>query len=418
MKAAEVMRFALHGLSANKLRSALTTLGVLIGVGAVILLVAVGNGTSKQIQANIERLGTNTLTVFSGGFGRFASRASGTQSQSTSLTLQDAEALADKAQAPDVYSVSPETSTSATVTYQGSSASATVTGTYPSYFKASNSPVQYGTYFTATDVNKAHDVAVIGTTLAEDLFTSAGDAVGQSVSINGTPFQVVGVLKSKGSTGPSDVNSVAVAPFTSVQDTLTGYGSVGEILVQAVSPSTTSAADTEITAILDKRLGVSASSASGSSAASRFSSSPFEVLNQTQLLSASTSSSHTFTVLLGAVAAISLLVGGIGVTNIMLVTVTERTREIGIRKAVGAPKGAILGQFLAEAVMLSAFGGVLGIAAGFIGSAFTIDGVKPVIVPSSIFLAVGVSVLIGLFFGSYPANRAASMRPIEALRYE
>ncbi|MGD0322005.1 MAG: ABC transporter permease [Acidimicrobiales bacterium] len=425
MKFAEILRFAFHGLSANKLRSALTTLGILIGVGAVILLVAVGNGSSRQIQANIENLGTNTLTVFSGGFGRQASSASGTQSQSTALTLQNAEGLANKASAPDVYSVSPVTSTSATTTYEGSSTTATITGTYPSYFRASNSPVEDGSYFTATDVNKAYDVVDIGATVAQDLFGTNAAAVGKSISIDGSPFEVLGVLKSKGTTGITDANAIAIAPYTSVQDVLTGYGSLSEILVQATSAQTTNAADSEITAILDKELGVTSSTGAATVAArssgfgSRSSSSqPFEVLNQSQLLSTSTSTSHTFTVLLGAVAAISLLVGGIGITNIMLVTVTERTREIGIRKAVGAPKSAILGQFLAESVLLSVFGGVLGIVAGFIGSMFTIVGVKPVIVPDSIVLAVGVSVLIGLFFGSYPANRAASMRPIEALRYE
>jgi putative ABC transport system permease protein len=432
MRATEIFRFALHGLSANKPRSALTTLGILIGVCAVILLVAVGNGSSKQVQANIDSLGTNTLTVFSGGFGRGASTAGATESQSTALTLSDAEALADKSGAPDIYSVTPITSTTSTATYDGTSTSTSVVGTYPSYFQASNSPVQTGSYFDAADVNKARDVVVVGTTVAEDLFGTA-NPVGQTINIAGESFDVVGVLKSKGSSGPTDVNDEIIAPFTTVQDTLTGYGSLSEILVEATSSQATNAAESEITTILDKAMGVTSSSSASTSTASSTatsrrggfaslfggsSSSPFEVLNQSQLLSASTSTSHTFTVLLAAVAGISLLVGGIGITNIMLVTVTERTREIGIRKAIGAPKGAILGQFLTEAVLLSGFGGMLGVLAAFVGSAFTIDGVKPVIEPLSILLAVGVSVLIGLFFGSYPANRAASLRPIEALRYE
>jgi putative ABC transport system permease protein len=418
-----MLGFALQGLAANKIRSGLTTLGILIGVGSVILLVAVGNGSSKQIQASIESLGTNTLTVFSGGFGRGASTAGTTSTRSTSLTLADAKALTDKTAAPDVYSVSPVTSTSTTATYGSSSTTATVTGTYPSYFQASNDPVQYGTYFYNSDVEKSRNVVVIGTTVADDLFPSERSAVGKSISVNGVQFEVVGVLKKKGSSGLTDSNATIIAPFSSVQATLTGYGALSQILVEATSPQTTNAAQSEITSILDKRLGVSTtSSASGQSAGGATSaastSQPFQVLNQSQLLSTSTSTSHTFTVLLGAVAAISLLVGGIGITNIMLVTVTERTREIGIRKAIGAPKAAVLGQFLAEAVLLSVFGGLLGVAGGFIGSLFTIVGVKPVIVPTSIVLAVGVSLLIGLFFGSYPANRAASLRPIEALRYE
>jgi len=313
------------------------------------------------------------------------------------------------------------TTDSATLTSGGSSETATVTGTFPSYFKASNDPVRYGGYFTAADVNKSRDVVVIGTTVADDLFTSERAAVGKDVTIGGIPFRVVGVLASKGSSGFADANAVAIAPYTSVANTLTGYGALSEIIVEANSSSTVSGADTEITAILDKELDVSASTAStgsGSGSSASGSSQPFQVLNQSQLESTSSSTSKTFTVLLAAVAAISLLVGGIGITNIMLVTVTERTREIGIRKAIGAPKAAILGQFLSEATLLSIFGGLLGILAGFIGSKFTIVGIHPVIETSSIFLAFGVSVLIGLFFGSYPANRAASLRPIEALRHD
>jgi putative ABC transport system permease protein len=214
------------------------------------------------------------------------------------------------------------------------------------------------------------------------------------------------VLKSKGSTGFQNADDTAIAPLNTVEDSLTGYGSLNDVVVQAKSPAVVNSVQSQITSILDQRHGVTSSNAD------------FQVLNQASLLSATSSTSRTFTVLLGAVAAISLLVGGIGITNIMLVTVTERTREIGIRKAIGAPRGAILGQFLAEATLLSLMGGALGVLAGVIGSHFTIVGVKPVVVPASILLAFAVSVAIGLFFGGFPANRAASMRPVEALRYE
>jgi putative ABC transport system permease protein len=219
-------------------------------------------------------------------------------------------------------------------------------------------------------------------------------------------FEVIGVLASKGSNGTTDQDAVAFAPYTTVQDQLTGSTQFTELVVEGTSASKLADAQAEITNILASRNDTTAAAL------------PFTILNQASLLSTSNSNNQTFTVLLGAVAAISLLVGGIGVMNIMLVTVTERTREIGIRKAIGAPKSAVLIQFLVEAVLLSIFGGVVGVAVGLVGSQFRIDGVQPVIVPSSILLAFGVAVIVGVFFGFYPANRAASLRPIDALRYE
>jgi putative ABC transport system permease protein len=403
----DVLRSALNGLRANRLRSALTTLGILIGVGSVILLVAVGNGSARAVQQRIEQLGTNTLTVFSGTFGQLASSGSGLQSKDQSLRVEVARALASSSGAPDIKSVSPVVNAQETATYEGASHSiGTFVGTYPSYFEASNDPVKRGTYFTNDDVLQARRVVVIGRTVATNLFGST-NPIGKTVTIGGVQFTVAGVLANKGSSGPNDANDVAIAPLSTVQQTLTGFGSVSQIIIQATSPSTVNAAQSEATAILNRELDVTDPSQA-----------PYQILNQSQLLSASSSTTHTFTVLLGAVAAISLLVGGIGITNIMLVTVTERTHEIGIRKAVGGERGAILGQFLAEATALSLFGGALGVLAGVVGSRFTIVGIKPVIVPGSILLALGVSVVIGLFFGSYPANRAAGLRPIEALRHD
>ncbi|MEV7579922.1 ABC transporter permease [Streptomyces erythrochromogenes] len=413
----EILRFALRGLGANKLRSGLTTLGILIGVGAVILLVAVGNGSSQQIQDSISRLGAGALTVSTsttgqGGGSRQAgpggqqqSGSTGPRTQAKKLTVEDAAALVDPVNTPSVESASPVVNASSqTTTYLTTSHSiGQFVGSDPAYFKASNKTIERGSLFTAQQVKEGAKVAVIGQTVAEELFGRV-DPIGKKMNVGGAFFTVTGVLAESGSSssGFQDADDIAVAPYTAVQGTLTSYGALSQIVVQAKKAGAVDAAQAEVTAVLDQRHG----------------STDFQVFNQASLQSAVAESSETFTVLLGAVAAISLLVGGIGVTNIMLVTVTERTREIGIRKAIGAPRGAILGQFITEATILSLIGGVLGVVAGVVGGQFKIVGVQPVIAPWSIGLALGVSVAIGLFFGSYPANRAAGLRPIEALRHE
>jgi putative ABC transport system permease protein len=406
MSPVQVFRFAVAGLAANKLRSALTTLGILIGVGSVILLVAVGNGSSQSVQNAISSLGANAITVLhtEGSAGPAAAPTSSSTAfaEPQNLTTADAQALA---QAQGVASASPAVSTSETLSYGASSDSASLTGTYPSYFPAEDDTLSAGSYFTTEEVNKAQDVVVLGAEAASDLFGTA-DPVGKSVLVAGVPFTVVGVLATKGASGLSSADNTAVAPLTTVQDALTGFGTLNDVVVVAKSAALVNTVEGEITSILDLRHHETAADAD------------FEVLSASTLLSTASSTAHTFTVLLGAVAAISLLVGGIGITNIMLVTVTERTREIGIRKAIGATPGVILAQFLTEATLLSMIGGALGVLAGVIGTRFTIVGVKPVVVPLSIPLAFGVSALIGLFFGGFPANRAAGMRPADALRYE
>ena len=402
MNPIETIRFALRGVAANKLRSGLTVLGILIGVGAVILLVAVGTGSSRAIQASIERLGTNTLTVQSGG-----GRSFGASSRSTDLTPEIADALVDPALAPHVRSASPVVTASESATYDGTDHTiGQFIGTTPAYLAAANYSVAKGTPFTTSDVTGNRKVVLIGQTVADDLFPDI-DPIGKQITVGGTLFTVTGVLADKGSTGFQDANDVAIAPVSAVRASLTGYGSLSQILVQATAPDTVTEAQNEITSILNTKLKVTNTS-----------NEPFRILNQAELLSTRTDTAKTFTVLLGAVAGISLLVGGIGITNIMMVTVTERTREIGIRKALGARRRTIMTQFMVEATVLSVLGGLLGVAAALIGSQFSIVGVTPVIVPSSIALALGVSIAIGLFFGSYPASRAASLRPIEALRYE
>jgi putative ABC transport system permease protein len=402
----EVLRFALRGLSANKLRSALTMLGILIGVAAVILLVAVGNGSAKAISDRIQALGTNTITVMSTNRGG---------STNTALTKEMADALVDPMLAPDVKTVSPVVSASATVTYDGTDHSVnSFVGTTPDWFNASNTPVGTGSAFTADDESQGRRVVVIGQTVSEELFPGV-DPIDKQVTVGGALFTVVGVLAEKSSTGFQDANDTAVAPLTAVRQVLTGYGALNSILVEAKSPDKVDAVQSEVATILNQRMNVSSTTTTSTNGQST---TPYRIQNASQLLETQTATADTFTTLLGAVAAISLLVGGIGITNIMLVTVTERTREIGIRKALGAPRRVILTQFLIEATLLSVIGGALGVAAALIGSSFTIVGVKPVIVPSSVGLALGVSIAIGLFFGGLPASRAARLRPIDALRYE
>ncbi|MFJ9775655.1 ABC transporter permease [Kitasatospora sp. NPDC101157] len=401
----QTLRFAAGGLAANKVRSALTMLGVLIGVASVILLLAVGNGSSQAVKDSITSLGTNSLTVSSG------SAAGGSRSVSSvkKLTVADAKALASDADpgSSAIKSVAPVVTTSATALYGNVSYSpGSVVGTYPAYFETANQKVAHGEYFTNDDVLGSRKVAVLGATTAKQLFDTE-DPVGKKIVLGGTPFTVVGVLQAKGGSGFTDPDDVVIAPLPTVQNAFTGFGAVNQILVQASSADTTTAAQSEITRVL-----------LGTHAIADPTKADFRITNQASLLTARESTTKTFTVLLGAVAAISLLVGGIGITNIMLVTVTERTREIGIRKALGAPRAVILGQFLTESTLLSVIGAGLGVAAGIVGSHFSIVGIKPVVIPESVLGAFGIAVAIGLFFGSYPANRAASLRPIDALRHE
>ena len=407
MSWADNLRIAIQGMGSNKLRSLLTVLGVLIGVAAVIILVAVGTGSSRAVEARINQLGTNTITVLNRGqFGRGPSTG-GTQSQSAVLTLADIQAIGDKAQAPDVQSVSPVISTNVTATYGSASTTASVIGSTPSYLTADDYTVEAGSTLTSADVtNRVRDV-LIGQTVLSSLFTTGQNPIGQTVQLGSSSFKIVGVLATKGTSGITNQDNVIIAPYTAVQDELTGEASTfTELLVQGRSASTLNLAATEVEDVL---------AAQNSTTVANL---PFTIVNQATLLSTASSTSSTFTVLLGAVAAISLLVGGIGVMNIMLVSVTERTREIGIRKAIGARKRVILAQFLYESVLLSLIGGTAGVVIGLVGSRFQIAGVQPVVAPYSIALAFGVSIVVGVFFGFYPANRAASLRPIDALRYE
>ena len=434
------LRFAVRGIAANKLRSMLTTLGILIGVSAVIILLSVGTGSTAAVKKRIAALGTSTLTVnrsasgngragggggggFGGGGGGFAARGgggaaaaggssttTGTRTRTTDLTMADAVALTDKTELPDVGLVAPvETASSVVAGYTGVTHTVgTFIGSTPDYFAIENYTVANGSLFSDSDYTSRRSVVVLGSTVADDLFGNGATAIDKTIQLNGSNFTVVGVLTSKGSSaGNTDQDDLAILPLTTTEDEFTGTTtSLSSIVVTATSTNTLDAAEGEIESVLDSRHKVTATTRD------------YTVRNASSLVATATSTTKTLTVLLGAVAAISLLVGGIGVMNIMLVTVTERTREIGIRKAIGAKRSDIVVQFLSEAVLLSVIGALVGVVIGLIGSQFRIVGVQPVVATWSVFLAFGVAVTIGLFFGIYPANRAASLKPIDALRYE
>jgi putative ABC transport system permease protein len=390
-------------------------LGILIGVAAVILLVAVGNGTSVQINNQVQSLGANVIYVYPSN-----ARGAGGVSQGfgtgQTLTQADVDAINSRQQSPNVVAAIPITQSGGQITYANQNYFAPVTGTTTAFPDVRNYQMAAGSFFTADDLAARHSVIVIGQTVATNLFGTA-DPVGQTVKISRHSFRVVGVFAPKGGTGFGSQDNVVVAPITTVWAYLTGARGkvINQIVASASSANTVTQAETEITAILLQRHQIADPSQAD-----------FQLQSQQDILNQATSIATSLTLVLGAIAGISLVVGGIGIMNIMLVTVTERTREIGIRKAIGARRQDILIQFLIEAMVLSGLGGALGIAVGallatqatHVPAIASSNFPPPVVSGPSVFLAFGVSVAIGLFFGIYPANRAARLHPIEALRHE
>ena len=409
MNIIESTRVAVRSLKANKLRSGLTMLGMVIGVAAVIALVAVGSGAQAQVTAQFEGLGSNLLTISSGAIS-FRGVSMGAAS-AQSLTNDDVVAIVRLASS--VSAIAPEYSISAQAVYGNKNTQTTALGVTPEYLTVRNWQVARGRFIDSLDLTNQAKVAVLGATVAEALFGGAlVDPLGKTIKINRQNYQIVGILASKGLGGFQNLDDQMFIPLSTAQIKFGGAGntSLQAINVQVVSADKMEWAKAELTAILRARHGLAAGQPDD-----------FTVFDQTQIVETIGEVTQTFTVLLGSIAAISLVVGGIGIMNIMLVSVTERTREIGIRKAVGAKRRDILAQFLAEAVVLSLLGGVVGILVGYGGAqvvAPLLGGTRALVTPGSVVMALSVSIGMGLFFGTYPASRAASLHPIEALRYQ
>jgi putative ABC transport system permease protein len=402
------VRVAFRALKANKMRSALTMLGMVIGVAAVIAMVAVGAGAREQIQEQVASLGSNLILVLPGSTlsGGLRSGFGG----APTLTIGDARAIAREI--PSVKAATPTSRTTAQVVYGNQNWSTFVQGMWPEFFEIREWPASSGRLFTAAEVDASSKVAVIGATIAENLFGSE-DPVGKVIRIKKVPFTVVGVLEEKGqSPQGQDQDDTVVVPITTLQKKLAGTsraGQVGVILAQAVDGDSVEEARSQIEALLRQRHRVTKEEGDD-----------FSARNLSEMLAMAEASAKVMALLLGSVAGVSLLVGGIGIMNIMLVSVTERTREIGIRMAVGAREKDILLQFLIEAVILSVTGGAAGIVLGAGGSALIsrIAGWSTLVSPFSVALAFGFSAAVGIFFGFYPARKASRLDPIEALRYD
>ena len=412
MSPLESLRVALAALTDNKLRSVLTLLGMVIGVGAVISVMSIGRGSSAAITEQIESIGSNLIFVRAAA--SFQGGVRGAQGSAATLTLDDAQALADSVLTPDVLAVAPEISTFSQARAGRENVNTRIIGVTPEYEQVRNFQVAEGRFITAQDVAARRLVAVVGSSVSETLFGGLSP-VGQTVTINQRPFRIVGLLEEMGGTGLAIQDDVIVAPITTVQArlvrqrTAAGRDRVQTITVQVTDNDRLEQAKLQVSEVLRERHQIVAQD-------------DFTLTSQEDIIQARTDVNNVLTIFLGSIAAISLLVGGIGIMNIMLVSVTERTHEIGIRKAVGAKRRDILYQFLAEATLLSFGGGAIGVGGGWgvsrLLERLTIGGqqVETLVQADIAFLALGVSVAIGLFFGIYPAIRAARLDPIEALR--
>jgi len=402
-----IIRVAFRALVRNKMRAALTMLGIIIGVAAVIAMVSIGQGASASVQAQIESIGTNLLFVSAGAQNVGGVRSGTGDTGTNTLTVEDLDAI--KREVPSVSMVTPNVNARSQLVAGNMNWNTNVTGVSEQYPEIRKWPVATGSFFTDADVRTAGRVIVIGQTLADNLYPGA-DPIGQDIRVMNLPFRVVGVMARKGQDPQGrDQDDVAFAPFTTVQKKILGRDRVQIAFVSAISQDATYTAQSQISDLLRQRHKLTASEPND-----------FTVRNMTDVAEAANETSKTMTILLACIAGVSLLVGGIGIMNIMLVSVTERTREIGIRMAIGARSSAVRSQFLIESIVLSLTGGAIGIILGVVLSlvipAFL--GWPTLVSMMAIIGSVVFSAAVGIFFGYYPARKAASLDPIEALRYE
>lgn len=394
-------------LWANKVRSALTILGIVIGISSVIAMVSIGAGAQSSIQSSIQSIGSNLLIVMPGAQRGPGVQVSSGRGSAKTLTQDDADAIA--ASISGINAVAPDISGRYQVTARGTNTNTNVTGVTPAYADVRNVAVESGSFITEANVRTAAKVAVLGPATAEDLFGEDGEPVGEKIRIKGIEFKIIGVTTAKGGSGFSNPDDAIYVPLSSAARFLSGDEYVSTISVQATDPDAMTIVQADITALILEQHHITDATAAD-----------FSVMNQADIVATASTVTQTFTIFLAAVAGISLIVGGIGIMNMMLTNVTERTREIGLRMAIGAKRGEITAQFLSEAIALTVLGGVIGIALGLaIAYGVKATGILQTSVsPWSIILATGVSAAIGIIFGLYPARRAANLNPIEALRYE
>ncbi|MDO8529665.1 MAG: ABC transporter permease [bacterium] len=401
----DLLNETIWSLTGNKVRSGLTILGIVIGIASVIALISVGQGAKNSIASSIEAIGSNLIIVMPGSQRGGAINAGRGSAQT--LTLDDAAAI--QTEVRNIKGVAPEVSRRYQITAKGNNTNTEVTGTVPAYLDVRNVKIDFGAFITDQQVKASSKVAVLGPTARDDLFGAGIDPTGQMIRIKNVDFQIVGVTQLKGGAGFNNPDNFVYVPISSAQHFLSGDAFVSDISVAAQDQNSMTAVQNDITDLLLKRHKISDPAQAD-----------FSTLNQADIIATASSITGTFTMLLASIAGISLLVGGIGIMNMMLTTVTERTREIGLRKAVGVKKLYINLQFLAEAIMLTFFGGAIGILLGWIVSLILarFTGLSTQVSMSSILLAFGVSAGVGIIFGFYPARRAANLSPIEALRYE